>query len=182
MMRKKRIALGAATASVVTVAGLTPLASGHATVSLLQPQGKALTAARVAIVLRAPNEKAEQSTFQIVLNVPEPVQRSISIRTTTDWKVVLKRRDTGEKNAEGSPIMATEKVTWIAKTTDARIDPGFYGEWYFRMQNPTTPQKLCFVIEQWYSKKEANGKPELVSWSGPPESARPASCLDVVAS
>ncbi len=165
----------------IALLALTPLASGHSTVSLLQPQGKALTAARVAIVLRAPNEKTAQSTFQMVLNVPVAAQRSISIKQMTDWKIVLKRRDTGEKTAAGDPIFVTEKVTWIAKSKDARIDPGFYGEFYFRIQNPTTPQKLCFAIDQWYSKKEQNGKPELVSWSGPPESATPASCLDIVA-
>ena len=179
-MKKSAIALSIGAAAVAL--GLTPLASGHATVSLLQPQGKALTSARVAIVLRAPNERATTSTFQMALNVPEGVQRSISVKAMSDWKIVLKRRDTGEKNASGEPIMATEKVTWIARTPDARIDPGFYGEWYFRIQNPTTPQRLCFSIDQWYTKKTQNGKPERVSWSGASDSATPASCMDVVVS
>lgn len=179
-MKKVVIALsvGAATAAL----GLTPLASGHATVSLLQPQGKALTSARVAVILRGPNEKAEQSTFQMVLNVPEPVQRSISVKAMSDWKIVLRRRDTGEKNASGEPIFATERVTWIAKSKDARIDPGFYGEWQFRVQNPSTPQRLCYSIDQWYTKKTEDGKAERVSWSGPPDSATPASCMDIVGS
>jgi uncharacterized protein YcnI len=179
-MKKAIVALSIAAAAVAL--SLTPLASGHATVSLLQPQGKALTASRVAIVLRAPNERATTSTFQMAMNVPEAVQRTISVKAMSDWKIVLKRRDTGEKNAEGSPIMVTEKVTWIAKDPEFRIDPGFYGEWYFRVQLPTSAQRLCFSIDQWYNKATKNGKPEKVSWSGPSSSATPASCIDVVAS
>jgi hypothetical protein len=52
-MKKKAIA--AAVALTATAVVVVPLASGHATVSLLQPQGKALTSARVAYVVRAPN-------------------------------------------------------------------------------------------------------------------------------
>ena len=176
---KRMISIGlAASAAILAVA---PFASGHATVSLLQPQGKALTAARVAYVLRAPNERAKQDTIMVTMYVPEAAQASISVKQTPDWTVVLKRRDTGQVDAEGNPRYAIERVTWIAKK-DMRIKPGFYGEWSFRMQNPATPQRLCFAIDQWYTKKTADGKPELVKWSGASDSATPASCVDVVSS
>jgi uncharacterized protein YcnI len=178
-MKKRAIALGVS-ATAATLA-LTPLASGHATVSLLQPQGKALTAARVAYVLRAPNEKAKQATIQVTMYVPDAVQTTISVKQTPDWAVVLKRRPTGEVDAEGNPRYAIERVTWIARSGN-RVEPGFYGEWSFRMQNPATPQRLCFAIDQWYSKKTADGKPEVVKWSGASDSATPASCVDVVSS
>ena len=97
--------------------------------------------------------------------VPEAAQASISVKQTPDWTIVLKRRDTGQVDAEGNPRYAIERVTWIAKK-GMRIGPGFYGEWSFRMQNPATPQRMCFPIDQWYSKKTADGKPELVKWSG----------------
>ena len=45
-----------------------------------------------------------------------------------------------------------------------------------------TPQRLCFPMDQWYTKKTAEGKPELVKWSGASDSATPASCIDVVSS
>jgi uncharacterized protein YcnI len=177
----KKLVIAMALAGAVAATAI-PLASGHATVSLLQPQGKALTAARVAYVMRAPNERAKQATFQVTMYVPDAVQTSISVKQTPDWAVVLKRRPTGEVDAEGNPRYAIERVTWIAKAKEDRIEPGFYGEWSFRLQNPTAPQRLCFPIDQWYTKKEANGKPELVKWSGGAESATPASCVDVVAS
>ena len=176
---KRNIGIGlAATAAILAVA---PFANGHATVSLLQPQGKALTAARVEYVLRAPNEKAKQDTIMVTMHVPEAAQASISVKQTPDWTIVLKRRDTGQVDAEGNPRYAIERVTWIAKK-GMRIQPGFYGEWSFRMQNPATPQRLCFPMDQWYSKKTADGKPELVKWNGGAESATPASCIDVVSS
>lgn len=176
---KRPIAVGmGAIAAVLAVA---PFAGGHATISLLQPQGKVLTSARAAYVLRAPNEKAKQDTIQVTLHVPAPVQTTISVKTTPDWAVVLKRRETGQVDAEGNPRYAIERITWIAKKGN-RIPPGFYGEWSIRMQNPATPQRLCFAIDQWYSKKTADGKPELVKWGGGPESATPASCIDVVSS
>jgi uncharacterized protein YcnI len=178
---KKGIALLIIAGAAAALA-LTPLASGHATVSLLQPQGKALTASSVTIALRVPTERATVSTIQVALNVPPEVQASFSVKAMADWKIVLKRRDTGEKNSRGEAVMVTEKVTWIAKTVDARIDPGFYGEFYFRMRNPSTPQKVCFSVDQWYNKASKDAKPEKVSWSGASGSATPASCLDVVAS
>jgi len=178
----KTKAITAGVALVALAAALTPLASGHATVSLVQPQGKALTAARAAYVLRAPNEKAKQATFQVTLHVPAAVQGSISVKQTPDWAVVLKRRPTGEVDAEGNPRYAIERITWIAKDPGNRIEPGFYGEWSFRLQHPTTAQRLCFAIDQWYTKKTADGKPEVVKWSGDSSSSTPASCVDVVAS
>ena len=176
-MKKMAIGLSAAAA----ILAIAPFASGHATVSLLQPQGRALTSARVAYVLRAPTERAKQDTIMVTMHVPEAVQASISVKQTPDWAVVLKRRETGQLDAEGNPRYAVERVTWIAKK-DSRIGPGFYGEWSFRMQNPATPQRLCFSIDQWYTKKTADGKPELVKWSGASDSATPASCVDIVSS
>lgn len=177
----KRLTIAGLVGLVAALAALVPLASGHATLSLMQPQGKVLTSARGTFVLRAPNERAAQNTFQITLYVPEALQRGISVKQVSDWVVVLKRRDTGEKNAEGSPILAIEKITWIAKK-ESQVAPGFYAEFPLRWQNPATPQRLCFSIDQWYTKKEGATKPELVQWNGPPEARTPASCLDVVAS
>lgn len=178
---KKAIAIGTGVSAALLT--MVPFASGHATVSLLQPQGRALTSARVAYVLRAPNEKAKQDTIMVTMHVPEAAQASISVKQTPDWTVVLKRRDTGQVDAEGNPRFAVERVSWIAKKGKGmRVEPGFYGEWSFRMQNPATPQRLCFAIDQWYSKKTADGKPEVVKWSGAADSATPASCLDVVSS
>jgi uncharacterized protein YcnI len=177
-MKKKLLAFGIAAAALLA---LTPLASGHATVSLLQPQGKSLTAARVSMLLRVPNEKASQNTFDVVMSVPEAVQRTISVKRSSDYTVLLTRVDTGEKNAEGTPIMATTKVRWIAKP-DTQIKPGFYDEFYFRVQNPVSPTRMCFPVDQWYTKKDNGGKPEVVRWNGDSSSATPASCIDVVAS
>ena len=110
---KRMIGIGlAASAAILAVV---PFASGHATVSLLQPQGKALTAARVAYVVRAPNERAKQDTIMLTMYVPEAAQASISVKQTPDWTIVLKRRDTGQVDAEGNPGYAIERVTWIAK-------------------------------------------------------------------
>lgn len=179
MKAKKGILLGLGAAAAVLA--LTPLASGHATVSLLQPQGKALTSARVAMILRVPNEKTSQNTFDVIMSVPTAIQRTISVRRNADYTVVLTRVDTGEKNAEGTPIMATTKVRWVAKP-DTQIKPGFYDEFSFRAQLPSTAQKLCFPVDQWYTKKDSSSKAEAVHWTGDSSSATPASCMDVVAS
>jgi uncharacterized protein YcnI len=175
----KRLVIPIAAAAVAAVA--VPSAGSHATVSLLQPQGRALTAASVTYILRVPNEKAAQSTYSVIMTVPEAVQRSISVKQSGDWTITLQRRDTGEKNANGEPIMATQKVTWRAKPGNV-IRPGFYGEFQFRLRNPATPTRMCFATDQWYNAKQRGGKSELVSWSGPSDSATPASCIDVVAS
>ena len=147
----------------------------------MQPQGRALTAASVTYILRVPNEKAAQSTYSVIMTVPEAVQQSISVKQMSDWTITLQRRDTGQKNAAGEAIMATEKITWRAKKGKL-IKPGFYGEFQFRLRNPATPQRVCFSIDQWYNAKAKGGKSELVSWSGASDSATPASCVDVVAS
>ena len=173
--------LGIGLAATAAILALVPFANGHATVSLLQPQGKALTAARVAYVVRAPNERAKQDTIMLTMYVPEAAQTAISVKQTPDWAIVLKRRETGQVDAEGNPRYAIERVTWIARK-GMQVKPGFYAEWSFRMQNPATPQRLCFPMDQWYSKKTADGKPELVKWNGDSSSATPASCVEVVSS
>jgi uncharacterized protein YcnI len=178
-MKKKLITLTAA--ATVVAAVLAPLGGAHATVSMLQPQGKALTGARVAYILGVPNEKTKQDTTKVVLNVPASIQTAISLKQMPDWKAKLTRVPTGQLDADGLPVMAITKVTWTATKGNA-IKPGFYGEWYFRVKNPADPQKLCFSIDQWYSAKKKGGRGELVSWSGASDSATPASCLDVVAS
>jgi uncharacterized protein YcnI len=175
---KKIVSLGVV---VLAAAVAAPFASSHATVSLMQPQGKALTAASVTYILRVPNEKAAQSTYSVTMSVPEAAQQSISVKQMPGWSIKLERRDTGKKNAEGEPIMATTKVTWRADKGNL-IRPGFYGEFQFRLRNPATAQKLCFPTDQWYNAKARGGKSELVSWSGDSSSATPASCVDVVAS
>ena len=179
MKAKKTMLLGLGAAAAVLA--LTPLASGHATVSMLQPQGKVLTSARASYILRVPNEKASQNTFDVIMSVPEAVQTRISVKRMTDYTIVLTKVDTGQKTAEGSPVLAITKVRWISKK-DTQIKPGFYEEYPFRLQNPTTPQKLCFPVDQWYTKKDASSKAEVVHWTGDSTSATPASCLDVVAS
>ncbi len=179
MKLKKSVAIGVG--AVAAVLALTPFASGHATVSLIQPQGKALTSARASYILRVPNEKTEQNTYDVVMNVPAAVQTAISVKQMPDWKVVLYKRDTGQKTAEGAPIFAIEKVRWVAKAGN-EIQPGFYGVFEFRLVNPKDPQKLCFPTIQWYTKKAEGGKAEAVRWTGDSTSPTPASCLDIVAS
>ena len=154
---KRMIGIGlAASAAILAVV---PFASGHATVSLLQPQGKALTAARVAYVVRAPNEKAKQDTIH-AHDVRAGGGAGVDLRQADarlDGRAEAARHGPGRRR--GQPSFAIERVTWIAKK-GMRIQPGFYGEWSFRMQNPAAPQRLCFAIDQWYSKKTADGKPE----------------------
>lgn len=179
-MKKRAILIGVGvSAALLTVV---PFANGHATISLLQPQGRALTSARAAYVLRAPTERATQATIMLTLHVPEAVQASISVKQVHDWAIVMKKRPTGQLDAEGNPRMAIERITWIARTKEARAEPGMYAEFSIRMQNPATPQRLCFPIDQWYTKKANETKPELVRWNGDSSSATPASCIDIVAS
>jgi uncharacterized protein YcnI len=176
-MTKKLLILAGAAAAVAAV--FAPLGGAHATVSMLQPQGKALTGARVAYILRVPTEKATQSTSKVALNVPAAIQTAISIKQMPDWKAKLTRVATDQLDADGRPVMAITRITWTATKGNA-IKPGFYGEWYFRVKNPADAQKLCFSIDQWYTSKTKGGRAELVSWSGASDSATPASCLDVV--
>jgi uncharacterized protein YcnI len=71
-MKKKLLILTVAAAAAAAV--LAPLGGAHATVSMLQPQGRALTSARTTYVLRVPNEKAKQDTTRVVLTVPPAIQ------------------------------------------------------------------------------------------------------------
>jgi hypothetical protein len=166
------------------VATVVPAAFGHATVSAYMPQGAPLTGARTAYVLRVPNERANRATFKVTMSVPDAVQTAISVLAMPAWNIKLARVDTGQRTAEGAPIMATTAITWSSKK-GMSIMPGFYTELFFRFQNPLTPAHLCFPTLQYYggtlnAKGVAKGAGELVSWTGAPSSATPASCVDVV--
>lgn len=176
MNRKLKYAGAAAAAAALA---LPAYAGAHAVVSTLQPQGDALTARRTAYVLRVPNERDRTDTYKVVLNVPEAVQEAISVRTLPGWKVTRTRKDTGKRNEEGGKIFAVTKITWTAKSRDDRIPPGFYGEFYFRFQNPATAQTLCFPTLQYYTPERRGGRSEIVRWTGAPESETPASCVQI---
>lgn len=191
----RTVGLGTALAAVAALA-LPALAGAHATVSPFQPQTSPLTAARTLYVLRVPNEKPVQPTYKVTLLVPAAVQEAISVKQVSDWKVRLTRKDTGRKNAEGDTIYATQAISWTARK-GSQINPGFFGDFVFRFQNPATAQSLCFPTLQYYvaaseakksraqssakKKKRKKAKPEVVSWTGPPSSEFPASCVNVVA-
>jgi uncharacterized protein YcnI len=165
-------------------ATVAPLAFGHATVSPYSPQGAALTGARTAYVLRVPNERADRATTKVTMTVPVEVRTAISVLTMPGWNIKLTRVDTGQKTSEGAPVMATTQVTWTSKKGN-EIMPGFYTELFFRFQNPLTPARLCFPTLQYYAGKlnakgKAKGAGELVSWTGPADSATPASCVSIV--
>jgi uncharacterized protein YcnI len=166
---------------LVGAAFAAPAATSHATVSLLQPQGRSIAGASGTYILRVPNEKAAQSTYSVSMNVPQAVQETISVKQMADWTITLQRRDTGQKNDAGEAIMATRKITWRAKPGNL-IRPGFYGEFQFRLRHPASPQRICFAVDQWYNPRRGGGKPQLVSWSGVSTSPTPASCVEVVAS
>lgn len=161
-------------------------ASGHATVNLVGATS-ALTNARSSYVVRVPNERANRSTLRVVLNVPEAVQERISVAVLPGWNVRLVTRDTGQRDAEGSPVLAVTQVIWSARTgTDVR--PKMYAEFPIRIQNPATPQRMCFPIRQEYSARynrrgipTKGGAGEIVDWYGDSASATPASCVNVVA-
>jgi len=166
----KKIALSlAAAAAVAAVAA--PLAIGHATVSLLQPQGSALTGKSGTWILRVPNERDNRSTFKVTLNVPTAIQSSVSVRQSSQWTASI------VKGASG-----VSQVTWKAKTADDQIHPGEYGVFEFRFTNPATAQSLCFSIDQVYNGSAKGVSAETVSWSGAPGTATPASCVAIVAS
>jgi len=180
----RRMKAGAAAAVAVAAALVVPaLSSGHATVSALQPQGASLTAARGTFVVRAPNERESQSTWKVVLYVPAPIQESFSVRQVADWKINIVREDTGRKGESGSPVLAVKRVSWTARTRDAEIEPGMFGEWAARWVNPATPTKLCFGIAQYYRNVDGSRrKPEIVNWTGDPATSdTPRSCVDVAA-
>ena len=185
----RQFQLAVAAAAVIASLLVPALAGGHATVSPSHPQTTPLTAARTSYVLRVPNEKAAQSTYKVRLDVPAAVQEAISVKQIPDWKVTLKRRNTGKKNEEGDPLYAITSITWTAKRGSA-IKPGFFGEFFFRFQNPVAPQRLCFPTFQYYRPKgfdklsrraKRRAKPEVVRWTGSPDSEFPASCVTTVA-
>jgi hypothetical protein len=123
--------------------------------------------------------------------VPAAVQEAISVKQVSDWKVRLTRKDTGKKDEEGNPLYAVTAISWTAKR-GAQIDPGFFGEFYFRFSNPAAAQRICFPVLQYYraegsakrsakKKRRSSEKPEIVSWTGPPDAEFPASCVNVAA-
>jgi uncharacterized protein YcnI len=187
--RIRNLRIGAAAAMAAALA-LPAIAGGHATVSPAQPQTTPLTAARTTYVLRVPNEKAtSQSTYKVRLLVPAAVQEAISVKQVADWRVRLARKDTGKKSEEGDKIYAITSITWVAKRGSA-IKPAFFGEFFFRFQNPVQPQTLCFPTYQYYRpagyaklgrKAKRRAKPEVVAWTGAPDSEFPASCVTTVA-
>jgi uncharacterized protein YcnI len=166
MIRKRRWAPVVATACAVAAP---TSASGHATVSPVQPQGKALTAARTSYVLRVPNERDNAGTRRVVLFVPAAVQEAITFKKVPGWKVRLYR--------DGA---RTTRVAWTARSAGSVIAPGFYEEFPFRFQNPATAQRLCFGAKQAYERARGQRKGETVYWTGPADSETPASCVDVV--
>jgi uncharacterized protein YcnI len=184
-IKQSRAALTAAAVSAVIAALAVPaLSSGHATVSALQPQGPSLTGASGTYVVRAPNEKAAQNTWKIVMYIPAELQESISFKQTPDWKISLVKQDTGAKDSEGSPVFAVKRVSWTARSKDAEIEPKMFGEWAIRYRNPASPATVCFGIAQYYRNADGNRvKPEIVNWTGDPATAdTPRSCIDVKAS
>ena len=180
--KQSRAALAAAVLGAGIAALVVPaLSSGHATVSALQPQGTSLTGARGTYVVRAPNEREAQNTWKIVMNVPAPIQESISFRQMPDWRIKIVREDTGRTGEGASKIFAVKRVAWTAKTKDAEIEPGMFGEWAIRYVNPANPTTLCFGITQYYRNSDGRRvKPEVVSWTGDPTTSdTPRSCIDV---
>ena len=155
-------------AAVATPLAVPAVAGAHATVNAVQPQGKTLTGARQAYVLRVPNEEDAASTYQVSLFVPPAVQGSIAVMKKPGWKVSLTR--SGE---------ATTKITWRAKNLESSIEPHFYDEFPVRWQNPVSAQRTCFWIYQTYGTyaKSRWSKVETVKWSGPSTAETPASCL-----
>jgi uncharacterized protein YcnI len=169
---KKTIA-AAALAATATALVVPALSSGHATVSALQPQGSSalLTSARATYALRVPNEKDAQSTWKVVMYVPGPIQQSISVRKLPGWKVRLTRANN-----------ATSRISWTASSPDSEIDPGFYEQFEFRAQNPSTPGVICFPVSQYYRNVDGSRrKPEIVEWQGDPAKGAetPKSCLAI---
>ena len=167
----KKIVLAACAAATLCV----PASAGaHATVNAMQPQGKTLTAARQAYVLRVPNEEEKTSTYQVTLFVPPAVQSSIAVMKKPGWRITMKRTDAG-----------TTKITWRARNGSSAIDPHYYDEFPVRWQNPAAAQRVCFWIYQTYGTQVHNSrtdrmgwsKSETVKWSGPASSETPASCL-----
>jgi len=178
--------------AATTLAALAaPAAAGaHATVTPMQPQGSALTAARTLYVLRVPNERPDTDTFRVTLRVPRAVQGAISLAKKPGWDVKLRRRNTGERDEAGNAVRAITRITWTARR-GSEIEPSFFDDFLIRFQNPATPRTLCFPVDQTYGEMRRvrrGGKTvlvrrttETVRWTGPESSDTPASCVDVVA-
>ncbi|MGH2979946.1 MAG: DUF1775 domain-containing protein, partial [Solirubrobacterales bacterium] len=165
MKRKSTISaplLGAALA-IAALMSLPAGAGAHATVTPFQPQTSPLTAARTLYVLRVPNEHATKGTYKVSLYVPAALQEAIAVRQVSDWKVRLRRRDTGKVN-EGAKLYAIEKITWTARK-GATIEPGFFGDFFLRWQNPVAAGTYCFPVNQYYrATGRKRQKPETVRW------------------
>jgi uncharacterized protein YcnI len=175
-----RALLLAAAAATAALMSLPAGAGAHATVTPFQPQSSPLTAARTLYVLRVPNEHATKGTYKVSLYVPAALQEVIAVRQVSDWSVKLRRRDTGKVN-EGAKVYAIEKVTWTARK-GATIEPGFFGDFFLRWQNPIAAGQFCFPVNQYYKTTgKRRQKAETVRWNGPPESEHPASCVTTVA-
>ena len=182
---QSRAALAAAVAgAAITALAVPALSSGHATVSALQPQGTSLTGASGTYVVRAPNERAAQNTWKIVMYVPAELQESISFKQVPDWKLRIVKEDSGKKDSEGGAVFAVKRVSWTARDKDAEIEPKMFGEWPIRYRNPATPATVCFGIAQYYRNTDGSRrKSEIVNWTGDPATAdTPRSCIDVKAS
>ncbi|HTZ05108.1 MAG TPA: DUF1775 domain-containing protein [Gaiellaceae bacterium] len=168
-----------AAAAAVVVAGVyAPFAGAHATVNLLL--GQPTAASTATWFLRVPNERANKSTFKVTMSVPAAIQQSITVRQAPGWKVTFTRVDTGQKDGEGNPIYNTTQVTWQSLPGNL-IRPGMYGSFEFRFKAPSTAQQLCFPVDQVYNGAVKGMAAETVSWSGPPTSATPASCVNITA-
>jgi uncharacterized protein YcnI len=182
-MKRKSMISGLLLGGALAIAALAALPAGagaHATVSPFQPQTSPLTAARTLYVLRVPNEHATKGTYKVSLYVPAPLQEAITVRQVSDWSVRLRRKDTGKVN-EGEKVYAIEKITWTARK-GATIEPGFFGDFFLRWQNPIAAGQLCFSINQYYrTTGKRRQKAEVVRWNGPPESEHPASCVTTIA-
>ena len=181
--RRTALATAAVSAGIAALA-LPALSSGHATVSALQPQGTSLTGASGTYVVRAPNERPSQNTWRIVMYVPAELQESITFKQTPDWKISIVKQDTGRKDAEGGAVFAVKRVSWTARSKDAEIEPGQFGEWAIRYRNPATATTVCFGIAQYYRNTAGKRvKPDIVNWTGDPATSdTPRSCIDVKAS
>jgi hypothetical protein len=176
----RRLALAGGGAALAAALVVPALSSGHATVSPLQPQGTPLTSARTTYAVRAPNETEAQNTWKLVMYVSPTVQEAISVQQSPDWKIRLDRVDTGKTGSEGGKVYATRRISWTAKTKDAEIEPGMFGQWLIRFQNPSFATKLCFGMSQYYRNKDGSRRhPEIVHWTGPATADTPSSCFEV---
>jgi uncharacterized protein YcnI len=174
------LALGAAAVAAAAALIVPTFSSGHATVSPLQPQGTPLTSARTTYAVRAPNEKEAQNTWKIVMYVSPTVQEAIQVQQSPDWKIRLDRVATGKLDSEGGKVFATRRISWTAKTKDAEIEPGMFGQWLVRFQNPSFATKLCFGMSQFYRNTDGSRRnPEIVHWTGPATADTPSSCVEV---